>query len=55
MKKQEQTKAKRKLKRNFFREAMTRELNLEYRRQLSESIKRGIQRKKLSTLGKVAM
>ncbi len=55
MKNQEQTKAKRKLKRNFFREAMTRELNLEYRRQLSERIKRGIQRKKLSTLGKVAM
>jgi hypothetical protein len=55
MKNKEQAEAKKKLKRNFFREAMTRELNLEYRRQLSERIKRGIQRKKLSTLGKVAM
>lgn len=55
MKNKEQAGAKRKLNRNFFREAMTRELNLEYRRQLSESIKRGLQRKKLSTSGKVAM
>ena len=39
----------RKLKRNFFREAMIRELNLEYRRQLSEHIKQGMRRKKLST------
>lgn len=55
MKNKEQAGAKRKLKRNYFREAMTRELNLEYRRQVSERIKRGIQRKKLCTTGKVAM
>ena len=55
MKNEEQTRAKKKLKRNFFREAMTRGLHLEYKRQLSERIKRGIQRKKLSTLGKIAM
>jgi len=55
MKNEEQTQAKKKLKRNFFREVVTRELNLEYRRQLSERIKRGIQRKKLSTLSKIAM
>ncbi len=51
----EKQNAKRKLKRNFFREAMTRELNLEYRRQLSERIKQGIRRKKLFTDDKVAM
>ena len=53
MKHKEQQKAVRKLKRNFFREAMIREFDLEYRRQLSDSIKRGIQakreREKLST------
>lgn len=49
MNNKEQKEARKKLKRNFFREAMTRELYLEYKRQLSKSIKRGIQRKKLST------
>lgn len=55
MKNKKQTQAKRKLKRNYFREAMIREIDLEYRRQLSEQIKKGIQRKKLLTSGKVAM
>ena len=45
----EQQEAKRKLNKNFFREEMIRELDLQYRRQLSDSIKRGILRKKLST------
>lgn len=48
----EQREAERKLKINFFREAIIREFNLEYKKQLSESIKRGTARKKLSTYGK---
>lgn len=48
MKDLDQQKAKRKLKRNTFREALLQELNLEYRKQLSQSIKRGMARKKLS-------
>jgi hypothetical protein len=49
MKKKEQRKAMRKLKRNFFQEAMIRELDLEYRRALSAHTKRAIAKKKLST------
>ena len=55
MQNKKQTQAKRKIKRNFFQEAVIRELNLGYRRQRSEQIKRGIQRKKLLTSGKVAL
>jgi hypothetical protein len=38
-----------KLKRNFFQEAMLRELDLEYRRAVSAHTKRAIAKKKLST------
>lgn len=38
-----------KLKRNFFMEAMDRKLDEEYKRQLSVRIKEGIRRKKMST------
>ena len=48
-KNKEQQKAKRKLRRNFFNEAVMRELAQEHSRQLSESIKRGIRAKSLST------
>lgn len=38
-----------KLKRNFFMEAMIREIDLEYKRQLSKGVKETLARKKLST------
>lgn len=46
MNKKEQQKAKNQLKRNFFMEAVDRELSQEYSRQLSERIKAGIRAKK---------
>lgn len=48
-KNKEERDAVRKLRRNFFHEAMIRELDLEYKKQLAESIKRGIARKRLFT------
>ena len=38
-----------KLKRNFFMEAMVRELDEEYKRQLSKGMKEVLARKKMST------
>jgi len=55
MKNKHQKEAKRKLRRNFFREAMIREQNLEHKKQISENIKSGIKNKRLSTKSKVAM
>jgi len=52
MKNKEQTKAKNSLKKNFFREALLRELNLEYKRQLSRNSNRLKTSKKLSTCEK---
>lgn len=41
-----QEQAKKLLKRNFFLEALKRELALEYRKQMSENIKRSLRNKK---------
>jgi hypothetical protein len=49
MKQNEQKKAMKKLKRNFFQEAMIRELDLEYKRAVSEHTKRAVAKKKFST------
>lgn len=49
MKDRTQAKAKNFLKRNFFHEALVRELNLEYKRHLSHNSKLSKTRKKLST------
>ena len=46
---QKQQQSKRLLTKNFFMEAMKRELELEYKRQLSDRIKQALARKKLST------
>ena len=46
MKDIKQQRAIKKLRRNFFQEAMIKEIDLEYRRQLSDSVKRGIRAKR---------